>query len=718
NMCGLLLSLGIILHINHTKMTAIVHNEIENNSAVHSQIIKAWLDKHLFATAAFAQVMESFEQVHVEERRSFFGLMVRSSVEANEDILGAAMVWEPNALDGLDNAYAGVVGSDAQGRFVPYWSKTKAGVSMETLTGYDIPVDGDYYLIPKQTGKALLNGPYMYPIDGVDTLMVTVSSPIMQGGRFAGVVTRDIAINQIQEQLETINPYPGTVAMVYSYNGSIAGHFDKTRLGKSIEQNETDIVGSSWPELSRSIQHNEIFTFSTYVASLGKEMFFTAIPFSIGEGTSPWSLLVGVPAAVIFAPLYQSLLISFCICVVMVVLVIISALVMARTISRPINTLAFMFKDISEGEGDLTKTVMVKAQNEIGDLAHYFNRTISKIKNLIVVIKKEALLLSQTGSVLAANTNETTASVNEIIATIQAIKSQTGKQVLSLQNNDAIMVQVIGNAELINDQIQKQADCMRYSSQVIEQMLSNIHNVTDTLIQNESNVTRLAMDSEVGRSGLQEVAEDIQEIARESEGLLEINTVIENIASQTNLLSMNAAIEAAHAGEMGKGFSIVADEIRKLAESSSEQSKTISKVLNKIKDSIDRIQGSTHEVLQNFEAINERVKTVTDQETKVRRAMEEQGTESKTILTSIGSLNEITAEVTKSALNIFEVSHAVMKEGETLEQITKEINQGMEEMVNGAGHINTAMNRVNDISMDNKKQIDVLMDEVSNFKVQ
>ncbi|MDR0723154.1 MAG: methyl-accepting chemotaxis protein, partial [Treponema sp.] len=146
----------------------------------------------------------------------------------------------------------------------------------------------------------------------------------------------------------------------------------------------------------------------------------------------------------------------------------------------------------------------------------------------------------------------------------------------------------------------------------------------------------------MGRTGLQEVANDIQEIERESAGLLEINAVMENIASQTNLLSMNAAIEAAHAGEAGKGFAVVADEIRKLAESSSEQSKTISTVLNKIKESINKITTSTAEVLLNFEAINEGVKTVTDQETTVRNAMEEQGIGSKAILESIASLNEIT----------------------------------------------------------------------------
>ncbi|MHB9293059.1 methyl-accepting chemotaxis protein, partial [Hollandina sp. SP2] len=251
----------------------------------------------------------------------------------------------------------------------------------------------------------------------------------------------------------------------------------------------------------------------------------------------------------------------------------------------------------------------------------------------------------------------------------------------------------------------------------VEQMLANIQSVTQTLVTNGDNVTNLAQAAETGRNGLQEVAMDIQEIAHESEGLLEINEVIEHIASQTNLLSMNAAIEAAHAGEAGKGFAVVADEIRKLAESSREQSKTISDVLHKIKESIDKITRSTQEVLVNFEAINDGVKTVTDQERQIRDAMEEQGSGSKAILESIERLNEITGEVERSARGMRGGSHEVIKESRTLEGISSEIGEGIQEMASGAEQMDTAVNRVHEISIENKEQIETLMEEVSRFKV-
>ena len=210
--------------------------------------------------------------------------------------------------------------------------------------------------------------------------------------------------------------------------------------------------------------------------------------------------------------------------------------------------------------------------------------------------------------------------------------------------------------EQLNEHVEEQAASVTTSSAATEEMIANIQSVTDTLSKNTHSVKELQEASVAGHASLSEVATNIQGIARESESLLEINSVMQNIASQTNLLSMNAAIEAAHAGESGRGFAVVADEIRKLAESSSKQSKTIGGVLKGITGSIDKITKSTDAVLGKFNAIEDGVKTVAAQEDSILHAMEEQGHGSKQILQAVGTVNEVTHKVKEAARRLVETS--------------------------------------------------------------
>jgi methyl-accepting chemotaxis protein len=573
-----------------------------------------------------------------------------------------------------------------------------------------------------QARKETIDDPAPQNVEGKDAYIVKISVPVIhrKTGEVVGRVGVEVNTTYTQPVVDdTIKAHPDISAMtVYSNNGTIIASYAPGQVGKLLRDAQGSLFSVDAAAAQDAVTRGEKYRLAEYSEVLRTELEMIIYPFTIGETGISWALMLGTEKAVILEEISRMIIFTIIIVAVMVVLLAVIIYFVSLGIVNPIVNVALTLKDISEGEGDLTKIIKTNSKDEIGDLARYFNATLEKIKNLVITIKNQSVILFDIGTELAGNMTETAAAINEITANIQSIKGRVINQSASVTETNATMEQITVNIDKLDNHVNHQSTSVAQSSSAIEEMLANIQSVTQTLVKNAVNVKELIDASEAGRTGLQEVAADIQEIARESAGLLEINAVMENIASQTNLLSMNAAIEAAHAGEAGKGFAVVADEIRKLAESSGEQSKTISAVLKKIKDSIDKITKSTDSVLNKFEAIDSGVKIVSDQEENIRNAMEEQGVGSKQILEAIGQLNDATQMVKNGSDEMLEGSRQVIQESKNLEMATQEITNGMNEMATGADQINVAVNRVNTISSQNKENIDVLVREVSKFKVE
>lgn len=399
--------------------------------------------------------------------------------------------------------------------------------------------------------------------------------------------------------------------------------------------------------------------------------------------------------------------------VTMMLIAVFVSLLFSKILTSPIIKLFDVLKSVAEG--DLTKKVTVQSRDEIGDLARYFNLTMEKIRNLVETIKYKINGLDHTGFELSGSMGKTFSAVKQILSNLDNMRSLMVKQENGAEEAGKAVGDIKAIIDSLNRTIEEQTESVNMSSSAIEEMTANIHSVTQTLVENSKNVSVLSEASQNGKDGLQSVAQEISGIAHDSEGLLEINSVMNNIASQTNLLSMNAAIEAAHAGEAGKGFAVVADEIRKLAESSSQQSKTTAAMLKKIKASIDNITKSSNEVLERFGAIDSSVKTVSQHEQNILGSMEEQETGGKQILESISRLREITSSVKKGADNMADSGKTLVRETDEFIETSKSTVEGMNEILKSMNQINDSVSHVNDMSAENNRNFESLKREAGKF---
>jgi len=716
---GVILAVVAVVLLQQASNTsmALSKRSLDNLAAQRAAYWQGREDGLYRVARTLANIFGDFEDDPVERRRDMYDSMMQSVARAETTIFQVYTVWKPNAVDGMDAAYIGRDGCTETGQYATAFRMENGQANITVTT--DV-ADAMAYL----TGPNARNDRYVHPvprnIDGKDTWYFRIMVPIInhRNNEVVGGVGCLCVIDAIQPTIEnTIKTREEISGIgIYSSNGFIIAHFVPERVGKQLI--DVDVIyGNKIKEANQAVLDGKEYICESFSPSLNSDVEITIVPFPLGSSGESWSIMVAATKTYILKEVTAMTRFTIILAAIAIVIAAVIVFFALSSTTKPIVKVAETLKDISEGEGDLTRSIVIKSKDEVGDLAKYFNQTLEKIKNLVATIKREGLNLQTVGTELASNMTETAAAINQITANIQSIKGRVINQSASVTETNATMEQVIVNINKLNGHVENQSRNVSQVSSAIEEMVANIGSVTNTLVNNAANVKTLRESSEVGRGGLQEVAQDIQEISRESEGLLQINSVMENIASQTNLLSMNAAIEAAHAGEAGKGFAVVADEIRKLAESSGEQSKTIGTVLKKIAESIRKISGSTENVLAKFEAIDTGVKTVADQEENIRNAMEEQGEGSKQVLHGVGSLNELTQNVRSSSEEMLNGSQEVMKESQNLERATQEITGGMNEMAQGADQINIAVNRVNEISTKNREGINTLMREVSKFKV-
>jgi methyl-accepting chemotaxis protein len=564
------------------------------------------------------------------------------------------------------------------------------------------PKDTDWYKQGTHSlNKAQPTAPY-YTDTG--TPMVKVTQGIVKDGFLLGVVAADISIQTI------INLFNGSklknaagYSILVGNNGIIyADPSDKTNVLKKIDSCYGMEIGSF---TAQNKNHVATLKFS------GKKYLVSAVNDTLTRS----NFISIIPEKEIFSNLNRinTIILLTAVCCVLVVLLF--TYLTINRLTKSLKELVLVLKDISQGNGDLTKRLKADGTNEFASIARYFNLTLDKISNLIRIIKKGSHSINSGSEELKIHIENSAASFNQIDTTVKNIQQQNTAQTQIITKTITSVDTLGKNIEELKEDVIMQAASIEESSSAVEQMISNISSVTKTLELNAGSMDQLSRSSNESRDELVIVSDTIRKVAEESETLLDVSSIIENIAEQTNLLAMNAAIEAAHAGEFGKGFAVVADEIRKLAETSGAESKNISASLLKIKTSMGEVNNSATSMLEKFEQIDTGMKDVSLKETAIKDAMTEQSNGSKEILKAVGNLKDVSENLKTKAHAMQEFGTSVMQENKNLEILTAQVAGGIGEISAGATSFAQANHKINELSSKNTKSVEELNRHVNTF---
>lgn len=620
--------------------------------------IGGYIESVMRTPVSLSQVMaKSIESQTAPFSRDQANEIIKNTLEANHDISALYAQFEPNGFDGLDaeridSGHIHTVPNT--GSLEVYFIRNDNGeVEQEQVTDseekWNAEVgefgirEAEWYLCSKDSGQPCALDPYLYEIsEGYSELMTSLTSPIMVNGTFVGLVGVDVNLPVFQKLTESLsqNLYGGKSRIsLISQNGLIASssHY-KNKLTRPLKEARSDLNGKLL-----SLHNQESNTL------LVDGVYFVAYPISISAANTTWSLLIELPEDLVLAganalvATIDESMISIIITEVIAAAVVTGLLlfilvIFIRTIVQPIGDLDHMVQNLASNEGDLTRTVRINTHAELISLSKGFSSFIEKLRGMVNKLKdvgdsaKQTALLGK--SINAKSLEATFDQQREIDSVVTA----TNEMSATASEVSALAVQV--------------AD--------------NVNSAKQTIIASQSSLSGSVNTVEALSQDMQLASQSISDVETHTDKINQIIDVIQSIAEQTNLLALNAAIEAARAGEQGRGFAVVADEVRSLASKTQTSTEEINGMIQNlqggVKKAVEVIEsgaGKAQDAMDNTQSsydslssVVENISDIANHITQVATAAEEQSAVSEEVsknLTIIGDAASALAELAKES---------------------------------------------------------------------
>jgi len=749
---GVLVIIGIILA--KQMETRAVKSAVESAmNAAHNQLtadagnvgleIKAELEVALDSVRTLSQVFSGVKDPKIDLKfdRDRINGILQGLLARNDDFFAAGTCWEPDALDGLDKIYEGSMGHDKTGRFIPYWFRTPEGeIGLEALKDYENTEKdqngirkGEYYLLPRETRKECIIDPYSYNVGSMQILMTSLIVPIIYEGKFYGITGIDMRLEFIQELAvkakKKIYSGAGTI-VIFSYNGILASVTDKPELlGKHLKLCMPDC----WEECLGRIRKGGV----QELFEIRGDNIEETVAFNIGKTEMPWGVSISIPRKIVMAEAEKLAedvksswtdILMYQICAGVIVSLIAFWIVRfaAVRIVAPLAKGVTFAKSVALG--DLTADIDVDGKDEIGILANALNEMAVKLREIMKELSNTTGTLSEASGEISDVSKQMDLSAEimnthtqTVAAASEQVSSSAGKVASATEESSASVSNIAAMTEQISATFKKVSDLAKRTAQNVERMAgagaetsSEIIAVSSSVEEMTASLNEVAIRTEEANRISRNASRSTEEInikmdalAAASKQIGKIVEVIKDIADQTNMLALNATIEAAGAGDAGRGFGVVASEIKELAKQSAEASDEITGQIEQIQQRTDEVVRAgieTSKIINEIASINEVIASAVEQQTatanEISKSVAASSSAVKHVSEDAGESATLVGDIARSTEEISAAAYDVARNVDELANGIKDVAKSSAKAAKGGRNISKSIQELNAISKD------------------